>query len=53
MPSAPAFEGEHNGEICAELGMDPARVEALQADGALVGNNAAKVIANVLGEGSP
>ena len=53
LPSAPAFQGEHNREICAELGMDPARVEALQADGALVGNNAAKVIANVLGEGSP
>jgi hypothetical protein len=33
--------------------MDSARIDSLQADGALVGNNAAKVIAMVLGAGSP
>ena len=53
LPSGPALQGEHNRQICTELGMGPARIDALQADGALVGNNAARVIANVLGAGSP
>ena len=53
LPSGPAFQGEHNRQICTELGMDSARIDSLQADGALVGNNAAKVIAMVLGAGSP
>ncbi|EED30763.1 L-carnitine dehydratase/bile acid-inducible protein F [gamma proteobacterium NOR5-3] len=52
MPAEPACQGEHNEQICAELGMDPARIDALQAAGALVGNNAARVIASVLGAGS-
>lgn len=32
----PAFRGEHNAEICAELGLSQAEVEALTASGALV-----------------
>ena len=51
-PSDPAVQGEHNREICEELGLNPARIDALEASGALVGNNAAKVIASVLGSGS-
>lgn len=32
----PAFRGEHNAEICAELGLSQAEVEVLLASGALV-----------------
>ena len=51
MPEGPAMQGEHNRQICQELGMESARIDALEASGALVGNNAEKVIASVLGAG--
>jgi crotonobetainyl-CoA:carnitine CoA-transferase CaiB-like acyl-CoA transferase len=53
MPCGPAMQGEHNRQICTELGMDSDAIDTLEASGALVGNNAAKVIASVLGAHSP
>jgi crotonobetainyl-CoA:carnitine CoA-transferase CaiB-like acyl-CoA transferase len=47
-PGDPALQGEHNAEICAELGLAAGEVARLEASGALVGNFAARVIANVL-----
>ena len=52
MPAGPAMQGEHNRKICTELGMGSDAIDALEQSGALVGNNAAKVIASVLGAGS-
>ncbi len=48
-PGDPALQGEHNAEICASVGIDPAEVARLEASGALVGNFAARMIAAVLG----
>jgi crotonobetainyl-CoA:carnitine CoA-transferase CaiB-like acyl-CoA transferase len=48
-PGEPAFQGEHNAEICGELGIDPDEIARLEASGALVGNFAAILIARVMG----
>jgi crotonobetainyl-CoA:carnitine CoA-transferase CaiB-like acyl-CoA transferase len=47
-PGEPAIQGEHNADICAELGIDAAEVRDLEASGALVGNFAARMIERVL-----
>jgi crotonobetainyl-CoA:carnitine CoA-transferase CaiB-like acyl-CoA transferase len=48
-PGEPALQGEHNAEICGELGYDEATIAQFEASGALVGNFAAQMIATVLG----
>jgi crotonobetainyl-CoA:carnitine CoA-transferase CaiB-like acyl-CoA transferase len=49
LPAAgdPALQGEHNAELCAELGLDEAEIEQLRASGARVDNFAARMIASV------
>ena len=48
-PGDPAMQGEHNEVVLAELGYDRSAIERLQLSGALVGNAAARMIANVFG----
>ncbi len=50
LPGAPAEQGEQNAEICRELGYEDAEIEAMTADGALVGNFTADMIAMVSGK---
>jgi len=49
VPGDPAMQGEHNVEIVGELGYGADEVASLQATGALLGNRAAVMIANVTG----
>ncbi len=35
-PGLPPFQGEHNAEVLAELGLDPAEAERLRADGTMI-----------------
>ncbi|MCG8493797.1 MAG: CoA transferase [Sneathiellales bacterium] len=37
-PEQPALQGEHNKEICKELGYSAAKIKSMEASGALVGN---------------
>ncbi len=53
LPCRAGGTGRAQPQICEELGMDSAQIDALESSGALVGNNAAKVIANVLGAAPP
>jgi crotonobetainyl-CoA:carnitine CoA-transferase CaiB-like acyl-CoA transferase len=46
-PGGPALQGEHNEQVCAELGLAPDAIRDLQASGALVGNFAARMIKGV------
>lgn len=48
-PGDPAMQGEHNTSVLTELGYSRSDIEALEAAGALVGNAAASVIANISG----
>lgn len=47
-PGDPATQGEHNAEVLAELGYDPARIERLAASGVVIDNAAARMISNLL-----
>ncbi len=47
---APSEQGEQNVEICRELGFSDAEIEAMQADGSLIGNFTAEMIAMVMAQ---
>jgi crotonobetainyl-CoA:carnitine CoA-transferase CaiB-like acyl-CoA transferase len=44
-PGIPALQGEHNHNVCSELGMSDAQIEAYTTANVLVGNFAARMIA--------
>jgi crotonobetainyl-CoA:carnitine CoA-transferase CaiB-like acyl-CoA transferase len=46
-PGDPALQGEHNAEVCAELGFSSSAIRDLESSGALVGNVAARMIDSV------
>jgi len=43
----PALQGEHNAEVCSELGMSASAIRDLEKSGVLVGNFAARMIESV------
>lgn len=43
-PGLPAFQGEHNVEICKSVGLKDKQIAALQENGTLVGNFAAQMV---------
>ncbi|MEO9969195.1 MAG: CoA transferase [Hyphomonadaceae bacterium] len=47
LPDAPSVQGEHNVDICGELGFNPAEIESMEKNGSLVGNLTADLIATV------
>ena len=46
-PGDPALQGEHNAEVCSELGLGQSAVQELEESGVLVGNFAARMIESV------
>ncbi|MBW2499070.1 MAG: CoA transferase [Deltaproteobacteria bacterium] len=46
-PGEPALQGEHNAQVCSELGIAPSAIKELEESGALVGNFAARMIESV------
>ena len=46
-PGEPALQGEHNAQVCSELGLDDSSVKELEEAGVLVGNFAARMIESV------
>ncbi|MEP3246444.1 MAG: CaiB/BaiF CoA-transferase family protein [Sneathiella sp.] len=51
MPDQPALQGEHNTEICKELGYSPTKIKNMKASGALVGNFASILSTMILKSG--
>jgi len=47
LPGPPSEQGEQNIDVCRELGFSDAEIEAMRADGSLVGNFTARMIAMV------
>jgi crotonobetainyl-CoA:carnitine CoA-transferase CaiB-like acyl-CoA transferase len=46
-PGEPALQGEHNAQICSELGLSESDVRNLEESGVLIGNFAARMIESV------
>ena len=46
-PGEPTLQGEHNSQVCSELGLGDSAVKELEEAGVLVGNFAARMIESV------